>query len=99
MEGKISPLWSEYVIDGSVPLLPPGQMLQECLAADADAPDKPEGPYTSFRHMFGWNVFGILLFGPAVATHRFFDTLNKIEIELNKFLQHNTKETDFAGHN
>ncbi|MBQ6086430.1 MAG: hypothetical protein IJK96_00040 [Bacteroidales bacterium] len=45
MEGKISPLWSEYVIDGSVPLLPPGQMLQECLAADADAPDKPEGPF------------------------------------------------------
>ena len=58
-----------------------------------------EGPHTSFRHMFGWNVFGILLFGPAVATHRFFDTLNKIEIELNKSLQHNTKETDFAGHN
>lgn len=43
-----------------------------------------EGPYTSFWHMFGWNVFGLLLFGPAVATHRFFDTLNRIEIELNK---------------
>lgn len=43
-----------------------------------------KGPYTSFRHMFGWNVFGILLFGPAVATHRFFDTLNKIETELNR---------------
>ena len=41
-------------------------------------------PYTSFRHMFGWNVFGLLLMGPAVATHRFFDTLNKVEIELNK---------------
>ena len=42
-----------------------------------------EGPYTSWCHMFGWNTFGIMLFGPAVATHRFFDTLNKIEIKLN----------------
>ena len=42
------------------------------------------GPYTSWRHMFGWNTFGILLFGPAVATGRFFNTLNRIEIELNK---------------
>ena len=42
-----------------------------------------EGPYTSWRHMFGWNTFGILLFGTAVATHRFFNTLNKIETELN----------------
>jgi len=38
-----------------------------------------EGPYTSWRHMFGWNTVGVLLLGPAVATHRFFDTLNKIE--------------------
>lgn len=43
-----------------------------------------EGPHTSWWHMFGWNVFGLLLFGPAVATHRFFYTLNKIEMELNK---------------
>ncbi len=42
-----------------------------------------EGPYTSWWHMFGWNTFGILLFGPAVATHRFFRTLNGIEAELN----------------
>ncbi len=42
-----------------------------------------EGPYTSWWHMFGWNTFGILLFGPAVATYRFFDTLNKIERKLN----------------
>ena len=38
-----------------------------------------EGPYTSWRHMFGWNTLGLLLFGPAVATYRFFDTLNRIE--------------------
>ena len=43
-----------------------------------------EGPHTSFRHMFDWNVFGLLLFGPAVATHRFFKTLNGIETEMNK---------------
>ncbi len=42
-----------------------------------------EGKLTSFRHMFGWNPLGILLLGPAVATHRFFDTLNKVERELN----------------
>ena len=43
-----------------------------------------EGPYTSWWHMFGWNTFGILLFGPAVATYRFFKTLNQIEAELNR---------------
>ena len=42
-----------------------------------------EGPYTSFWHMFGWNTLGLPLMGPAVATYRFFDTLNKIETELN----------------
>ena len=42
------------------------------------------GPYTSFKHMFGWNTLGLLLMGPAVATHRFFDTLNRVEIELNR---------------
>ena len=45
---------------------------------------KIEGPYTSWWHMFGWNTFGLLLFGPAVATYRFFDTLNKIERKLNE---------------
>ena len=43
-----------------------------------------EEPYTSWWHMFGWNTFRILLFGPAVATYRFFDTLNRIEKELNR---------------
>lgn len=38
-----------------------------------------EGTYTSWWHMFGWNVFGLLLMGPAVATMRFFDTLNWVE--------------------
>ena len=43
-----------------------------------------EGPYTSWWHMFGWNVFGLILMGPAVATYRFFDTLNKVETALNE---------------
>ena len=43
-----------------------------------------EGPYTSWRHMFGWNTLGLPLMGPAIATQRFFDTLNKIETELNR---------------
>ena len=43
-----------------------------------------EGPYTSWWHMFGWNVFGLLLFGPMVATHRFFGTLNRVERRLNE---------------
>ena len=43
-----------------------------------------EGPHTSWWHMFGWNTFGFLLFGPAVATHRFFRTLNRVEQELNQ---------------
>lgn len=43
-----------------------------------------EGPYTSFWHMFGWNVFGAFCFGPMIATYRFFGTLNKIENELNR---------------
>ena len=45
-----------------------------------------EGPYTSWWHMFGWNTFGVLLLGPAVATGRFFDTLNRIERKLNSEL-------------
>ena len=42
------------------------------------------GPWTSYRHMFDWNLFGLPLCGPAVATMRFFDTLNKVERELNR---------------
>ena len=42
-----------------------------------------EGPYTSWWHMFGWNTLGLPLMGPAIATHRFFDTLNHIEQKMN----------------
>ena len=43
-----------------------------------------EGPHTSFWHMFNWNMFGILCFGPMIATKRFFRTLNLVEKELNR---------------
>ena len=39
---------------------------------------------SSWWHMFGWNTFGLILMGPAVATWRFFDTLNKIESRMNE---------------
>lgn len=50
-----------------------------------------EGPYTSWRHMFWWNTLGILLCGPAVATYRFFDTLNKVEDVLNRQAEEKTE--------
>ncbi len=43
-----------------------------------------EGPYTSFWHMFCWNTLGLFACGPAIATLRFFDTLNRVEIKLNE---------------
>ena len=53
-----------------------------------------EGPYTSWWHMFGWNVFGLLLFGPAVATPRFFGTLNRVEAELNRRAREASRQED-----
>ena len=49
-----------------------------------------EGPNTSWWHMFGWNIFGLLLMGPAVATMRFFDTLNRVESKLNEQIKKQT---------
>ena len=42
-----------------------------------------EGPHTSWRHMFWWNLLGCFCFGPMIATYRFFRTLNGIERALN----------------
>ena len=42
-----------------------------------------EGPHTSWRHMFWWNLLGCPCFGPMIATMRFFSTLNKLEARLN----------------
>lgn len=43
-----------------------------------------EGPHTSWRHMFWWNMLGCLFCGPMIATHRFFRTPNQVEHLLNK---------------
>ena len=43
-----------------------------------------EGPHTSWKHMFWWNLLGCLCFGPMIATYRFFRTLNGIESKLNE---------------
>jgi hypothetical protein len=54
-----------------------------------------QGKLTSFRHMFDWNVFGLILMGPAVATKRFFKTLNQIEKKVNQ--QEYERKYLFAG--
>lgn len=41
-------------------------------------------PHTSWKHMFWWNMLGCFCFGPMIATHRFFNTLNRIESALNQ---------------
>lgn len=41
-----------------------------------------DGPVTSWRHMFWWNMLGCLCFGPMIATHRFFRTLDAVEEHL-----------------
>ena len=83
---KVMPYWKAYLL--GIPTLFIYTLvwmasISEELKAKAIALDI-EGPHTSWWHMFGWNVFGILLMGPAVATHRFFNTLNKVERELNR---------------
>lgn len=83
---KVQPYWKAYLL--GIPTLFIYTLvwmarIAEELKAKAVALGVP-GPYTSYRHMFGWNVYGLLLAGPAVATKRFFDTLNKVERELNR---------------
>ena len=46
----------------------------------------------SGRHMFGWNTLGLPLMGPAVATHRFFDTLNRVERVMNQMTEEEATE-------
>ena len=83
---RVQPCWKAYLL--GVPTLFIYTLvwmarIAEELKAKAIELGLP-GPYTLWRHMFWWNVAGMLvLVGPAVATMRFFDTLNKIERELN----------------
>ena len=78
---KMMPYWKAYLL--GIPALfiyPLAWMARITEALKAKALEMGvQGPHTSWWHMFGWNTFGLLLFGPAVAMHRFFSTLNKVE--------------------
>ena len=78
---RLMPYWKAYLL--GIPTLFLYTLvwmarIAEELKAKAVAMGIP-GPHTSWRHMFGWNVFGLFLMGPAVATRRFFRTLDAIE--------------------
>ena len=83
---QLMPYWKAYLLGIPTlfiyPLIWMARISEELKekALDLGVP----GPYTSWWHMFGWNVFGLPLMGPAVATHRFFRTLNLVEQELNR---------------
>lgn len=86
---KVMPYWKAYLLGNPtlfIYTLVWMARISEELKAKAEKMGIP-GPHTSWRHMFCWNVFGLLLMGPAVATHRFFGTLNKIEKKLNRLNQ------------
>ena len=78
---KMMPYWKAYLL--GIPTLFISPLVRMARIAEELKTKALEmgvqGPHTSWWHMFGWNTFGLLLFGPAVATHRFFSTLNKVE--------------------
>ena len=78
---KMMPYWKAYLLGIPTlfifPLVRMARITEERKAKTLEM--GVQGPHTSWWHMFGWNTFGLLLFGPAVATHRFFSTLNKVE--------------------
>lgn len=81
---KVMPYWKAYLL--GIPTLFIYTLvwmarIAEELKTEAEKMGIP-GPHTSWWHMFGWNVFGIVCFGPMIATHRFFRTLNLIETEM-----------------
>ncbi len=86
LEHPVRPYWQAYLL--GVPtlfiytLVWMARIAEELKAKAIDL--GVEGPYTSWRHMFCWNIFGMLLCGPMVATHRFFKTLNAVETKLNE---------------
>ena len=85
---KVQPYWQAYVLGIPTLFIYP---LIWMAGISEELKEKAiemgvEGPYTSWWHMFGWNILGLPLMGPAVATHRFFGTLNKIERKLNRKL-------------
>ena len=86
LEHKVQPYWKAYLL--GIPTvfiytLVWMARISEELKTKAIEMDI-EGPHTSWRHMFWWNMLGCVCFGPMIATYRFFRTLNKVEAELNK---------------
>ena len=75
------PYWKAYLLGIPTlfvyPLVWMARIAEE-LKARAQSRGLP-GPYTSWRHMFWWNLLGCLCFGPMIATARFFDTLGRLE--------------------
>ena len=65
---KVMPYWKAYLL--GIPtlflytLVWMARISEELgeIAADLEVP----GPYTSWRHMLGWNVFGLFLMGLSV---------------------------------
>lgn len=84
---KIMPYWKAYLLGIPTlfiyPLVWMSRIAEELKSKSTAL--GIEGSHTSWWHMFGWNTFGILLLGPAVATQRFFRTLNRVEDEMNRF--------------
>ena len=83
---KIRPYWQAYLL--GIPDLFIYPLVWMSRIAE-ELKEKAEelgirGPHTSWKHMFWWNMLGCLCFGPMIATHRFFGTLNRIETELNR---------------
>ena len=83
---KLLPYWKAYLLGIPTlflyPLVWMGRIAEELKEKAAEL--GIEGPVTSWRHMVGWNTLGLPLMGPAVATQRFFNTLNRVEAELNR---------------
>ena len=78
---KIRPYWQAYLL--GIPTLfiyTLVWMARVCEELKSKAIEiGVDGPYTSWRHMFWWNMLGCACFGPMIATERFFNTLNRVE--------------------
>ena len=82
---KVMPYWKAYLL--GIPTLFIYTLMWMARIAE-ELKEKAEklgieGPHTSWKHMFWWNLLGCLCFGPMIATYRFFRTLNGIENRLN----------------
>ena len=83
---RIQPYWQAYLLGiPTVFIYTLVWMARVCEELKAKAIELGvEGPYTSWRHMFWWNMLGCVCFGPMIATERFFNTLNQVEEKMQK---------------